>query len=468
MPTRRECLLGMVGGLAAAPVWLAGRSAAVAQGAGPGEQETVALAGDPAEVGRRFGRLNAVDIRSHVIGILDTWRERGLSDPERDERTGPLMRFIARFAPAWMDEIEATARAADVPVDEYLAFLAGKYRDVFFVDECTSFAAVGSASADGATLFHKNRDNVSRPQCAYAKKVRHASRPAAFHATGDTSDLGVMMMVNEHGLAGSADMTSPLREKRPTGRGVANPYILRLIAERAESCQHALEIVQQMVRDGWYAGGKKAGTHWLFADRSGKALRVAQNAVEEQHWWVEDDVVFLVREKTSPAKALVARRGRITLADMNATATHPEICFKSSISAMTVRIDPKQPAALSAVWFALPAWSAYVPLFAVAESVPRALADGRLYDGGYRLLESARIVGRAGVCFVEPLASARKALQEQLYAEAAAGDRAVRGAIDRGDTRQAAAAAIQCAGGACARALQHLAGRLGGTQIRGS
>ena len=227
--------------------------------------------------------------------MFDRWRERGLSDQERSNRTEPLRRFIDRFAPAWMDEIEACAGAVEMPTQQYLAFLAGKYRDLFFVDECTSFAALGTATADGAPLFHKNRDNLDRPQCAYHKKLLHASRPAGFYATGDTSDLGVMMVVNEHGLAGSADMTSPVREGHPKGRGVANPYILRLIAEQAECCEHALEIVQQMIRDGWYAGGTKAGTHWLFADRSGKALRVTQNATKEEHEYVKNGVVFLIR-----------------------------------------------------------------------------------------------------------------------------------------------------------------------------
>ena len=77
---------------------------------------------------------------------------------------------------------------------------------------------------------------------------------------------------------------------------------------------------------------------------------------------------------------------------MNVAASHPEICFKSSISAMTVRIDPKMPATQNEIWFALPAWSVYVPLLAVAQAVPQALADGTLYRAGHPLLKSARFV----------------------------------------------------------------------------
>jgi hypothetical protein len=268
-----------------------------------------------------------------------------------------------------------------------------------------------------------------------------------------------MMMVNEHGLAGSADMTSPIKEDQPRGRGVSNPYILRLIAEQAQTCQHALEIVHQMIRDRWYAGGKKSGTHWLFADRTGKALRIAQNSHEEEHEFVEDNVVFLVREEASAAQSLLARRGRITLADMNATATDPEICFKSSISALTVRIDRQDPSSLDEVWFALPAWSLYVPVFAPSSCVPQSMIDGTLYGAGHLLLDEAKIFGRSGVSFPAPLAAGRQTLQGELYAQARRCTERLRACLGRGDVGPAVAEAESLSADACAQVMRFLSTR---------
>ena len=67
-----------------------------------------------------------------------------------------------------------------------------------------------------------------------------------------------MMMVNEAGLAGSADMGAP--EPQPRGRGLMNPWGLRHIAERASTCAEALEIVCEWNDRGWYAGGRRATT----------------------------------------------------------------------------------------------------------------------------------------------------------------------------------------------------------------
>ncbi len=400
--------------------------------------------------------MNAKDIRLHTRQVCDGWRKRGLSNDGMIARAEPFRRFVATFAPAWKDEYVACAEAAGVQPDLFEAYLAGKYRDLFFVDECTSFLAVGSATADGATLFHKNRDNVARAQCAYEKRTIDSSRPAGFHSTGDTSDLGLMMMVNEHGLAGSAD-TGGLAEDRPKGKGVMNPYILRLIAERAERCEDALEIVRQTIKDGWYAGGSKTGTHWLFADRHGKGLRIAQNSHQEKHWFVEDDVAFLARGKTAGAELITRKKGNITLRDMNAAASHPSICFGSSISALTVRVDPTNPGELSSVWFALPAWSPYVPLYPGARGVPKYFIDGTCFQRGYELLEAEadRKWGK-GVRLSESVAKRRAATQEELYRDAAAIDRRIRTARDGGRDDQAVKIASEGVMSGCAKLARFL------------
>jgi hypothetical protein len=406
----------------------------------------VSLSGTARQVGERLGALNAADLRAHVAEMLAGWRKRGLTETEMIDRSQPYRRFAEKFAPHWLEESAACAAAAEVPVDHFVGYLAGKYRDLFFAEDCTSFAAAGEATADGATIFHKNRDNVSRPQVAYHKHIVDAEGVGGFFAVGDTSDLGVMMMVNERGLAGSADVGG-LSETRPKGRGVMNPDILRLVAERAERCEEALAIVQQMITDGWYAGGSKVGTHWLFADRFGTILRIAQNSVEEKHWFHRDGLVFLARGETPAANQMRAASGKLSIRDFHEAAKSPDICFGSSISGLTVRIDPRKALAGGTVWAALPAWSPSLPLYAAARAVARPLADGACFKAGARLLAlrdstSSTDFGKRLV-FGDDFLARRREVQSQLHEDAAGIEQRLRAMDAAGQQEQAADLAAQ-------------------------
>lgn len=433
MPNRREFLLASGTTLAA---FMVPRFASASSA-------TISLCGTPEEVGRHFGEINAADIREHMDTVLGHWREKGLDDKGMIAKSEPLVRFMKKLAPSWEGEFAACAAAAEVDPELYLAFQAGKYRSLFFVQECTSFFAVGSATPDGATLFHKTRDNLTRGQCAYWKGLRHASNPAAFHATGDTSDVGVMMMVNEHGVAGSADMGG-LKVKKPKGDGVMNPYILRLIAERAERVEDALEIIQMCIRDGWYAGGSGSGTNWSFADRHGRGLRVRQNNYEEEHWFVQDDIAFSVRDDTAGAEIIKSKKGKVTVADMNAASTHPSMCFPSSVSSLTVRIDPADPARRNQTWFAIPSWSPYVPFFAPSAATPQSMLDGSAFWRWYDLAKEIEDKSFGKPMRLSEVETARRdAIQSKLYAMAEEAAVKINAALDAGNREQAEAVATQ-------------------------
>ena len=131
----------------------------------------VSLTGEARAVGERWGRLNAQSVRTQALGALAKWRGSGLSDKEMMKRTGKFRRFIARFAPHWMDEMAGCAKAAGVPLDSYAIYEGGSSRSIILMHECTSFAAVGSATADGAPLFHRTRDTAAGKMLA-AKEGR--------------------------------------------------------------------------------------------------------------------------------------------------------------------------------------------------------------------------------------------------------------------------------------------------------
>ena len=87
---------------------------------------------------------------------------------------------------------------------------------------------LSSASADGATLFHKNRDNVDCEQAAYvlASSLAGVNK---FIAVSNASAVNCSMMVNDKGLAGSADYPAHLTRK-------GDPH-----ERRVSQCQEEME-----------------------------------------------------------------------------------------------------------------------------------------------------------------------------------------------------------------------------------
>lgn len=335
----------------------------------------VSLTGTPREIGATWGRVNGDAIGRECAAFMRTAAERGLDRDELLRRAEAGARVMATAAPHWREEADACAAAAGIDPDEHLAFHVGRYRDLFFVaDECTSYAASGAATAGGVTVFHKSRDNTARPQVAYVKRPRVPGVLA--HLTlSDTTDLGCMMMVNEAGLAGSADMGAP--EPRPRGRGLMNPWGLRHIAERASTCAEALEIVREWNDRGWYAGGGRA-TNWLFADATGELLRVvnSHDALEVER---ARDGILLNCERVGLREFLTERIGALDDAAFMAAARLPGVSFDSTISALSVAVDPSAPGhTIAWVCVGRPGRLPFVPLGIGVESVPVALLDGSL------------------------------------------------------------------------------------------
>jgi len=257
---------------------------------------------------------------------------------------------------------------------------------LLFHEECTSYAAVGSATADGRPLFHKNRDNRMRRQAFYRKHTVGGSCGVAvlpFIAVGDTSDTGVMMMVNAAGLAGSADMGGA--DLRPRYRGLMNPYGLRLIAEQATTCAEALGLVAEMTARGQYAGGGIA-TRWTFADRHGRAV-VALNTHEAVVIEADTrDGIVQSCPREGLEELLAERRGCLCAADFDAASRLPGVCVRENCSSLTVHIDPARPDLFTCAWAALGRAqdAPYVPLYMGAAETPREYLDGTVYTWSER------------------------------------------------------------------------------------
>lgn len=363
--------------------------------AAAGEIPLARLAGPPAEVGRVLGTINKEQIAHDLeVDFLKKAAAKQLSPELMIQRAQPAIRIVEKVAPHWIEESRAIARAAGVSEDLYLAFLFTRDRDLF-LHECTSYALARSATFGGAILFHKNRDNSERAQAAHLidSSVTGVHK---FISVGDVSRIGCSMMVNAEGLAGSADYPVHFTRKKdpaalrpspgePQYRGLMSSAILRHIAERASNCGDALAIIEDFVKKGYYAGGKVNGQHWLFVDRTGAILEVSNNSQHVVSKFHTQKVYFSRADDSPAAKGLRNTDGPIDFHQFHNASRDPSICLKSSISGMTVEIDPKHPQTLTCAWISLPARSVSFPLFMGQSSTPKCLITGEAYGLGKRL-----------------------------------------------------------------------------------
>jgi len=362
------------------------------------EARLVRLAGTPEQIGTTWGEMNKdIIVRDIEAVYLKKAAEAGLSREALLDRSAASVRIIREIAPHWIEEGAAIARAAGIDEDLYLAFMDGQSRNRFLHDdageaivECTSYAVSRDRTRDGAILFHKTRDNTDRPQMA---AILDSSRDGInkFITVTDAGAIRCSMMANEKGLAGSGDYpahrkkdssTLLLEPADPEYRGIMGGNILRHIAERASSCAEALAIIEDFVAQGYYAGGDVNGNHWLFVDREGTILEVCNNArhVVSQ---VHTNAVYFSHLNESPAALRLRKSAEPISFDLfHSVSRDSSICVKSSISGMTVEIDPNHPEMLTCAWVALPTRGPVFPVFMGQGGTPACLVDGSAYALG--------------------------------------------------------------------------------------
>jgi len=357
--------------------------------------QTVSLHGTPREVGHAFGTANAADIATAVAGFF-------AGEHGRDELLRSTERYralVAELAPHWLAEAEAIATAAGVAADDYLAYQGAKYRKIN-LPECFTYYAAPRHTAGGVTLFHKNRDNTNRPQCAYVKGIAGCYR---FATTADTMDLGCMMAVNERGLCCAADTGYP--DPNPCCRGMMNPDIMRLLLEQCSDVAEALALLQELEGKRAYAGAA-IGTNWMFTDAAGNGMQVCH-----YHGKIEvntsDEGFQVMRPDARGQMVLEAFRpaaGGIRPALLNQLSRQSPILVNSNISAMTASVPAMRPDLFSRAEFAVhnAGQVVYVPLYLGITSTPEPLLNGTIY----RLAET-------GAMPAETLGEFEKGLHEQ-------------------------------------------------------
>ena len=194
--------------------------------------------------------------------------------------------------------------------------------------------------------------------------------------------------------------------------GWPTPQILRLVAEQAADCQEALEIVREVVGQGWYTNGSR-GSIWFFADRE-RALIVENTRHDLDYHWIAHQIVAYANDFFLPGTrkwaapdaetntryrsardGAAALDGRVTPFDLLSLgrdeATKPRaMCSDSTVSGFTAVVGAGPLGAL--VCPGNPASGLSVPLFVEATGVPGFVMDGSLWAAIERR-RAARVVG---------------------------------------------------------------------------
>ena len=337
---------------------------------------TVCLSGDPVAVGRAFARVNGEHISEEVAAFF---AEMGSRDALM-EATACYRSLVERLAPHWLEEMGELAAVAGIAVEEYAAYQGAKYRGINR-PECFTYFSAPKHNVGDFTLFHKNRDNRDRPQAAYCKRLEVEGRMVyRYVATGDTSDVGTMMGLNEKGWAVAADTGA--EEPDPRFRGMMNPDLMRLILEGAVDVEEAREMIKMFHREKVYAGGKVA-TNWMFADAGGRALRLYQFHESLEEIGDRDGLLAMREDERGKLvmETLEGNRGEIGPALMNRLSRTEPVLQKSNISAMTAIVPAKRVDLFGYAEFAVfnAGRTVYVPLYLGVNATPTVLVDGTLY-----------------------------------------------------------------------------------------
>ncbi len=246
----------------------------------------VRIEGSPREAGRCYGELAAAALRERVAEMWEASEGSRWGPAQLDERGERFRAFVERIAPEWLDEAEAIATAAGISVADLFALNAlppGFWKAPG--SGCTSALIVGEQSATGHTLLHKNRDLVNSTQDFH---VRRTADGRQLLASRDMGSLGFAHFHSDAALAGANNTGSHIKPDELRDCGLTCTHLLRLVAERASTCEEALAVLEGAVAKEVAGGsGGSRGMIFLFAE-PGKGLLVEMTSRRLGHREVRD------------------------------------------------------------------------------------------------------------------------------------------------------------------------------------
>lgn len=159
------------------------------------EIPVVSVRGEPRHCGRQYGAALKESIHGTLRAYLDAFRHHhGLSPDAVYELAAAYLPIIHAYDVGTLEEIRGIAEGAALPLEAILA-LNARSELVYgltarLADGCTSFAAVGAATADGRTLLGQNWD--------WKPSVRASTTILAIARDGDPP----VLTLTEAGLVG--------------------------------------------------------------------------------------------------------------------------------------------------------------------------------------------------------------------------------------------------------------------------
>ena len=211
----------------------------------------VSVEGTPEEMGTAYGRLLGPTIRR----VLDDLLLKGIgAEPEALKNLLVGSKTMEKCQPReYLDELRSVAVAADVPYEQ-LALLQ-YYGDVRRCTRgagnamfCTSFAILPPLTREAVCLVGRNFDYYDHGVGAYASILAYY-RPKGRIPFVTVTWAGVTngwTLLNEKGVAVSFNIVAGSRSE--TLEAISTCFLLRHVAERAESVEQGIELVTKASR----------------------------------------------------------------------------------------------------------------------------------------------------------------------------------------------------------------------------
>ncbi len=330
--------------------------------------------GTPREFGIRFGERHSEILRQGQSRWLAA---KGISREEILDMAKPMVEVLREIAPHWLEETEGIAEAAGIDA----ALAVAQLLIINTQDDCTTYLMTAAHNEADALFFHRTRDNRPGRQTGAIWDI-DAPGINKFMAVTYTASRGISVMVNEKGLAASADMGGP-PDHDPKNVGMMNGLMLRYIAEKASDSLEALEIVERFVKNGWYTRGRAPGTVWTFADRYGNVIRASHNSGADSLSSSRVETGFY--STRGGADLLAALDKPVSFTTFRNVSRDPKARIdrgRASIAGMTVKIHPEYPEFLTTAWFSFPAVGLAFPMYMGGVRTPLPLLDGSVYEIG--------------------------------------------------------------------------------------
>lgn len=284
--------------------------------AAPAPFPLVEIEGPPRERGRLYGQRAAERIERSVSLYASAIGKQGVAWADLREAAEAFLPAIARFDPAYAEEIRGIAEGAGKELaeivmvnarTELLAFAKRRMEAAAAAaeDGCTGAVILPEAAADGQLLHGQNWD--WRAECVDNTIVLHVRREdgpdvLTFTEAGALGRSGL----NSAGLAITANfLESSLDHKRPGG--VPLPLIRRKVLE----CTHLAEAIRVIA-----ATPKSGSNNMMVSTAAGEAIGF--ECLPDEAIWYRPEGGLLVHANhfvTQAARARAADRGYLSTPD---------------------------------------------------------------------------------------------------------------------------------------------------------